>query len=262
MFRLDDRMFVVAGGMGYVGRALCEALREAGAAVVCLDIESPFDSAEAPDRRDGWWSLYADITSKASVDAAMERVVAAWGVPDGLVNAAGLQPSLVANPMLSSSFEVHRQTVWDQAIGLALGGPMLTCQVVGSAMAAQGRGSIVNLSSIFGLVSPDQRLHTNGDDKPKLFRPASLGTAQAGVINLSRYLATYWAERNVRVNSVTLGCLDQQDEAFRAAYERQAALGRLARADDVTGAVIFLLSDAASYVTGANLVVDGGWTAW
>jgi NAD(P)-dependent dehydrogenase (short-subunit alcohol dehydrogenase family) len=262
MFRLDDRTYVVAGGMGYVGRAICEALHEAGASVVSLDIEAPFDAEQVPDRGAGVWNLYADVTSKASVEAAMERVVAAWGIPHGLVNAAGLQPSLHKHPNLASSFEVHRQTAWDQAVGVALGGPMLTCQIVGAAMAAEGRGAIVNVASIFGHVAPDPRAPA-AEGRARAFRPASIGAAHAGVVSLTRYLATYWGDRGVRVNSVSLGCLhDEEDGEARAALERRAALGRLATPGDVRGAIVFLLSDAASYVTGADLVVDGGWSAW
>jgi NAD(P)-dependent dehydrogenase (short-subunit alcohol dehydrogenase family) len=260
LFRLDNRTFVVVGGMGYVGRAICSCLVEAGASVVCLDIRAPLESDNV--EHSAIWNLYADISSKASVEAAMERVVTARGIPHGLINTACLQPSLHHNPQLSCSFEVQRQSSWEHAIELALGGVMVTCQVVGAAMASEGRGSIVNLASIFGTRSLDQRLHAGEDGQSRVYRPLSLAAAHAGVINLSRHLATYWADRPVRVNSISVGALhDEDDPAFRGAYEQRTALGRLVRANDVRGAVVYLLSDAASHVTGANLVVDGGWTA-
>jgi NAD(P)-dependent dehydrogenase (short-subunit alcohol dehydrogenase family) len=143
-------------------------------------------------------------------------------------------------------------------------GVFLASQVLGGAMARAGRGSIVNISSIYGLVSPDQRIYEYRRQQGQaFFKPVAYSASKSALLNLTRYLATYWAARGVRVNTMTLaGVAAGQDEAFMHGYLQKVPLGRMAAEDEYDGALIFLLSEASRYMTGSNLVVDGGWTAW
>ena len=152
----------------------------------------------------------------------------------------------------------------DRVIDVNLKGVFLCCQVAGGAMASAGRGSIINIGSTYGLVSPDQRIYEyRRSDGTPFFKPIAYSASKSGLINLTRYLATYWAERNVRVNMLTLGgVFNNQDAEFLKGYCARVPMGRMAREDEYNGAVVFLISDAAAYMTGSNLVIDGGWTAW
>jgi NAD(P)-dependent dehydrogenase (short-subunit alcohol dehydrogenase family) len=131
-------------------------------------------------------------------------------------------------------------------------------------MATLGRGSIINVSSIYGIVSPDQRLYQyRRESGPAFYKPVAYSVSKSALFNLTRYLATYWGPMGVRVNTVTFGgVFDNQDPRFRAEYEARVPLGRMASVDDYNGTVVYLLSDASGYMTGSNIVVDGGWTAW
>jgi NAD(P)-dependent dehydrogenase (short-subunit alcohol dehydrogenase family) len=143
-------------------------------------------------------------------------------------------------------------------------GVFLCCQVIGGRMAEAGRGSIINIASTYGLVSPDQRIYEyRRTAETTFFKPVAYAVSKSALFNMTRYLATYWAEKNVRVNTLTFaGVFNNQDERFLEGYCARVPLGRMAREDEYNGAVIFLLSAASSYMTGSNLVMDGGWTAW
>jgi NAD(P)-dependent dehydrogenase (short-subunit alcohol dehydrogenase family) len=154
--------------------------------------------------------------------------------------------------------------MWRQSLEVNITGMFLCCQAVAPAMLARGRGTIVNVSSTYGLVGPDQRLYDSGDpDLPRAVKPVDYSVTKSAVIGLTRYLAAYWGERGIRVNTLTPGGVrNDQDEGFIHRYGARVPMGRMARRDEYCGAVVFLLSDASSYMTGGNLVVDGGWTAW
>jgi NAD(P)-dependent dehydrogenase (short-subunit alcohol dehydrogenase family) len=181
-----------------------------------------------------------------------------------LVNAAALDTPPNGSAEENGPFESYPESSWDRVMNVNVKGVLLCCQTIGGEMAAAGRGSIINISSTYGLVSPDQRLYDyRKESGAPFFKPVAYSASKSALFNLTRYMATYWAPNNVRVNTVTFGgVFNGQDERFLEAYSAKVPLGRMARPDEYNGAIVFLLSDASSYMTGSNLVIDGGWTAW
>ena len=268
LFRLDGRVVVVTGGLGQLGVQFTRALREAGARVAVLDVAVTDDMAagrSGPAATDpDVMCVRCDITVRSSVDTALEHIVARWGTPHGLVNNAALDAPPNAAPEENGPFETFPERSWDRVMEVNAKGAFLLCQAFGGAMARAGRGSVINVSSIYGVVSPDQSLYEYRRQAGETFyKPVAYSASKSALLNLTRYLATYWAPRGVRVNTMVLGgVFNNQDPRFLEAYHRRVPLGRMARAEEYCGGVIFLLSDASSYMTGAELVMDGGWTAW
>ncbi len=259
LFGLEGRAAVVVGGAGRIGRALCYALAEAGAAVGVLDCDAAaaHELAEQIGRQTGRpvLAVPADITREESLTEAARLTIAALGPPAVLVNSAQFR----GPGFYSSSPEDYPREAWEQVLRTNLTGVHLACQVFGRTMKEHGGGSIVNLASTYGLVSPDPRVY----GRSGVNSPPAYGAAKAGVVQLTRYLAVHWREVGIRVNClVPGGVFDQQDEAFVAEYCGRTPLGRMANPDDYVGPVLFMASAASAYMTGAVVTVDGGWTAW
>jgi NAD(P)-dependent dehydrogenase (short-subunit alcohol dehydrogenase family) len=246
LFDLSGRVAVVTGGLGQLGSVYVDGLRERGMEVAVWDV------AGDPS---------VDVTDRGSIEAALERLD---GVPHLLVNNAALDSPPDAPPEEVGPFESYPEASFDRVMDVNVKGTLLCCQVVGAAMAREGRGSIVNISSVYGLLSPQQDVYEfrrRGGET--FYKPVAYSVSKSAVLNLTRYLATYWAKSGVRVNTLTLaGVFDEQPAEFLDAYTSRVPLGRMADAREALGAVVFLASDASSYMTGANLVVDGGWSAW
>lgn len=268
LFAVDSRVVVVTGGLGLLGSHFVRALLELGAAVAAVDLPGRVIGAREAlgSSIDHPRLVYieADVTSRGSLEAAFGRIEQRFGAPDGLVNAAAIDAPPGSSASDNPPFEDYSEGDWERVMDVNVKGVFLSCQVFGSAMARAGRGSIVNISSIYGVVSPDQRLYQYRRDRGEsFFKPASYSASKSAILNLTRYLATYWAPQGVRVNTLTFGgVFNDQDKEFVEAYAARTPLGRMARADEYNGAIVFLLSDASSYMTGANLVLDGGWTSW
>ena len=295
LFDLTDRVAIVTGGAGLLGTEFCRTLAEAGAAVTIADMDgdSAADMADSLTRS-GFPALgiQTDVTAPDSVARTVAATVEAFGRLDILVNSAALDPkvreqgagnqesrnqgsgirdqepgeSLTPNPLtpnpLSLTFEDYPLKLWQQALDVNLTGAMLCCQAAVKPMLEQGSGVIVNIASIYGLAAPDQRLYQR-EGQPLQYKPAYYTVTQAGLLGLTKYLAAYYAGKNIRVNALTPGGVyNGHDEEFVKAYSARAVLGRMAEKDEMNGALLFLASEASKYMTGANLVVDGGWTAW
>jgi NAD(P)-dependent dehydrogenase (short-subunit alcohol dehydrogenase family) len=207
-----------------------------------------------------------DITDEASVEQLVHRTLATFGRIDALVNNAALNPSFDAQrgANFDLPFEQYSLELWNRTLSVNLTGMFLCARAVAPAMLAQQRGAIVNVSSTYGLVGPDQRLYE--PDTPggrRGFKPVAYSVTKSGVLGFTRYLAAYWAGTGIRVNTLTPGgVFTDQPEEFVRRYSARTPLGRMADGHEYSAAVLFLVSDASSYMTGGNLVVDGGWTAW
>jgi NAD(P)-dependent dehydrogenase (short-subunit alcohol dehydrogenase family) len=249
LFDLNGRVAVVTGGLGQLGSVYVDGLTQRGMRVAVFDV-----AADDP----------VDVTNRTSIATATERVIAEHGVPHLLVNNAALDSPPDAPPEEVGPFETYPEESFDRVMDVNVKGTLLCCQVVGAAMAREGRGSIVNVSSVYGLLSPQQDVYEFRRREGESFtKPVAYSVSKSAILNLTRYLATYWAKDGVRVNTLTLaGVANDQPDEFLKAYTARVPLGRMAEAGEALGAVVFLAADASSYMTGANLVVDGGWSAW
>ena len=266
LFDLTDRVAVITGGAGLLGKEFCSTLSEAGASVVAADINLQAASTVVESLPAGAKALPVrlDVTQPESVEKMVQTVVGVYGRLDILVNSAALDPKF--DPQHGSahtnSFEDYPLESWNQAIQVNLTGMFLCCQAASRQMVIQGKGVMINICSTYGLVGPDQRIYQRHGEAPR-YKPVYYSVSKAGVLGLTRYLATYYAGTQIRVNALTPGgVFNNHDEVFLKAYSSRTVLGRMADKDEMNGALLFLASDASSYMTGSNLVVDGGWTAW
>ncbi len=190
-------------------------------------------------------------------------MIGKFGTPTVLINNAAIDSPPSAPPEENGPFEDYPEASWDKVVDVNLKGVFFCCQVIGAAMAQAGRGSIINIASIYGVVSPDQNLYEYRRQRGEVFyKPVAYSASKSGILNLTRYLAVYWGKKNVRVNSLTIaGVFNNQEKAFLDVYCGRIPVGRMANADEYNGSVLFLASPASQYMTGSNLVIDGGWTA-
>ena len=258
LFDLSGRVAVVTGGLGQLGQVYTDGLVARGMRVAVFDVAAEAGGGNNVRR------YRVDVTDRGSIESATAEVVSQWGAPHLLVNNAALDSPPDAPPEEVGPFETYPEASFDEVMDVNVKGVVLCCQVVGAAMADAGRGSIVNVSSVYGLLSPPQDLYEfRRAAGETFFKPVAYSVSKSAVLNLTRYLATYWAKEGVRVNTLTLGGVENDQPAeFLEAFASRSPMGRMLDAREALGAVVFLASDASSYVTGSNVVVDGGWTAW
>lgn len=269
-FSLSGRTCVLTGAVGLLGREFADVLCERGARLVVTDrsqIECEELARALADRHPGALVLAcaADISNATDVTALARFVVERCGVPHGLVNNAAIDDKFddAGAALFESSFEHYPLARWQRMLDVNVTGTFLCCQALGSLMAERGEASIVNVASTYGLVAPQQALYRDREGRQAFWKGAAYPTTKSAVIGLSRYLASYWGHRGVRVNTLCPGGVKAGQAAFFVdEYERRTPLGRMASPGDYRAALAFLLSDASSYMTGHDLVVDGGWTAW
>jgi NAD(P)-dependent dehydrogenase (short-subunit alcohol dehydrogenase family) len=267
LFSLKGEVAVVTGVLGKLGPIWTDALLESGASVMALDhpdspISEDFEKIQAQFDATRLKLARADVRDRSALESACNDCLETLGVPSVLVNNAGIDrpPGNGAEGcrLEDIPLEENREVLEVNTLG-----PFLVSQVFGIQMVNAGRGSIINIGSLYASVSPDVRFYDHIESDPPFLKPPAYGASKAAVVNLTRYLATLWAPHGVRVNALSPGgVLGDQDEAFKRKFCDRVPLGRMATAADLCGPLLFLASRASSYVTGTELVVDGGFTAW
>lgn len=270
IFAIDGRIVVVTGGLGQLGRQFSKTLLERGAKVAILDLDvgkvelpADFSTYQASGN---FLAISSDVTQRNSIEEALASIRECWGeAPYGLINNAALDSPPGAPPEETGPFETFPVESWDRVMDVNVKGTFHACQVFGAEMAKAGRGSIVNIGSTYGMVSPDHRIYEFKSQKEghPFFKPVVYSVSKSALINFTNYLAVYWGKAGVRTNLMALGgVFNHQDEEFLKGYCARVPMGRMANEDEYNGTVIYLMSDASSYMTGATIVLDGGWTAW
>src|SRR5512143_2592047 len=269
-FDLTGGVGIVMGGGGQLGFEFCKTLAEAGAAVAVVDLNESASHAAADSLTKCGYKALAlptDITQPDSVHTAVEKVLSTFGRLDVLVNSAALDPKFDPDALnkgiTPGAFEDYPLDLWNSALNVNLTGMFLMTQACVKPMMAQGKkGSIVNICSTYGLNGPDQRIYVK-EGRRVAFKPVYYTVTKAGVMGFTKYLAAYYAGTEIRVNALTPGgVFNNHEDYFVKNYSAKTILGRMAKKDEMNGALLFLASDASSYMTGNNVVVDGGWTAW
>lgn len=272
LFSVEGKICIVTGGLGQIGKNFVEELHIRGAKVAVFSRtvnEARIESIFPKDKfnHDNLAFYAVDINSKETIEPALDAIESAWGTPDVLVNNAGIDTQPSAPPEVSGPFEKFPEEVFREVVDVNLIGTFLMCQAVGARMVAANKGgSIINIGSIYGMLSPIQDIYKYKEERTGIpfIKPVAYSAAKSGIYNLTRYLATYWGKKGIRVNTLTPAGVwrDTQDETFIANFTARMPMGRMSRENEYNGSLIFLASDASSFMTGSNLVVDGGWTAW
>lgn len=271
LFSVKDKIIIVTGGFGQLGAQYVRELHSRGALVAVLGSTGGEDKINKVfnDIRDSKNIRFygVNITKVDEITNALDDIENVWGTPDGLINNAGIDTQPSAPPEVSGPFENFPEEVFREVVEVNLVGTFLMTQQVGARMKQAGKsGSIVNIGSIYGVVSPVQDIYSykKEDIGVPFIKPVAYSAAKSGVYNFTRYCATYWGRDNIRVNTLTLSGVQRadQDPRFQKNYTARIPIGRMAQANEFNGAIVFLMSDASIYMTGANVVMDGGWTAW
>jgi NAD(P)-dependent dehydrogenase (short-subunit alcohol dehydrogenase family) len=272
LFSVENKICIVTGGLGQLGAQYAKTLYERGALVAVFGrhVDEARIAKVFPADKYNYKNLkffQVDITKKEQIEKALDSINEAWGVPDVLINNAGIDTQPSAPPEVSGPFENFPEEVFREVVDVNLVGTFLACQAVGKRMVQAGKsGSIINIGSIYGLVSPVQDIYAYKKEMTGIpfIKPVAYSAAKSGVYNLTRYLATYWGRSNIRVNTLTLSGVwrETQDQYFQKNYCNRIPIGRMAKEDEYNGVIVFLSSEASKYMTGSNVIVDGGWTAW
>jgi len=260
LFDLTGNIVILTGASGLLGAQYSHGLSQAGANVILADIDYSKCKRLAKNLEKKYdtkpLALKVDVTNRTSVKKMVSKVLKKFSKIDVLINNAIFHEGPSERAV---SFEKFPLSSWNKVIEVNLTGVLLCCQEVGKIMVEQKHGVIINIGSIYGLVGADQSIY----GKSGLNSSIGYAVTKSGVLNLTRYLASYWRKKGIRVNTLSLGGVDnKQSLKFQKNYSKKTLLGRMANKDEYVGALLFLASDASSYMTGSNLIIDGGWTAW
>jgi len=265
LFDLTGKTAVVTGAAGLIGNALCNALSEAGAIVAICDIDFNKAVKLSTEITNNSFPVELDVTSINSLELAKDLVLNYTGRIDILINNAAINDIFdsKSSDLEQSSFENYPLELWEKSFNVNVTGTFLSCKIFGKEMAKKKSGSIINIASTYGIIGPDQSIYKDEKGNQKFYKSPSYPAGKGAIVNFTRYLAAYWGRYGVRVNTLSPGgVFDGQDELFVKNYSKKTMLGRMANPEDYKGPIVFLASDSSSYMTGANLIIDGGWTAW
>lgn len=264
MFSLKNKTAIVTGACGLIGKKHCEALANAGANVVVADLNGDACKNVVTSLLGNHLAIAFDVTNEQAIKDACAKILAKYESIDILVNNAAIN-DMFENPSLAaeqSKFENYPADMFRKSLEVNVTGVFLCSQVFGKVMADKGKGSIINVASTYGMVGPDQSIYVNQEDQQVFYKSAAYPVTKGAIINFTRFLAAYWGNKGVRVNTLSPGGVENgQEDWFVKNYSAKTVLGRMAQPDDYMGAIVFLASDESAYMTGANLIVDGGWTA-
>jgi NAD(P)-dependent dehydrogenase (short-subunit alcohol dehydrogenase family) len=266
-FRLDGQIAIVTGALGKLGTVWVQALLEAGAKVAALDLPSvpvpegqrQMQIAFGPENL----KFYAaDITVKEDLLKIRQEIRKQLGDASILVNNAGIDHPAIQSEKTYELQDIPPE-VFNGVFDVNVSGAFYCIQVFGPEMAKKGKGAIINITSVYATVSPDARLYEHFNTEPAFLKMPAYGASKAALLNLTKYFAAHWGSSGIRVNALTLGGVEAgQDNEFKRKYSERVPMGRMARTDDLGGPLLFLASGASSYVNGAELKVDGGFTVW
>jgi NAD(P)-dependent dehydrogenase (short-subunit alcohol dehydrogenase family) len=265
---IKNKVFVITGGLGQLGQLYVNEIIKRGGRVAVIDIieEEKIKNLSASNviNKDNFIYFLTDITNKSQINKAANTIKNKWGSVDVLINNAALDSPPDAPEEEVGPFENYPEASFDKVMNVNVKGTLFCCQVFGKIMANKKQGVIINISSIYGIGSPRQDIYDFRRKEGKTyFKPVAYSVSKSAILNLTRYLATYWAKDNVRVNTLTLaGIYNAQPKEFLNEYTKHVPIGRMAKPEETIGPILFLSSDASSYMTGSNLIIDGGWTAW
>lgn len=264
LFSLKNKTAIVTGALGLIGQKHCEALAAAGAHVIVADLNEEKAIAFAASLGAQHSGIFLDVTKKASIEKLRDEVLIQYGSIDILVNNAAIN-DMFENPAMAkelSAFENYPLEAFQLSLDVNITGVFLCSQILGTVMANNSSGSIINIASTYGIVGPDQTLYQDEQGLQTFYKSVAYPATKGAVVNFTRFLAAYWGNKGVRVNTLSPGGVsNNQSEIFNKKYAAKTLLGRMAEPNDYQGALIFLASDASRYMTGANLIIDGGWTA-
>jgi NAD(P)-dependent dehydrogenase (short-subunit alcohol dehydrogenase family) len=267
LFDLSGKTAIVTGGVGILGKQFCSILAEYGANIAVVDIQQKTATTFAAELEALYGikasGIFCDITNPESVQKMVSDVVDTFGRIDILHNNAASKSNNLSH--FFAPFEEYELSQWDQIIDINLGGMFLVAKHVGKFMVEQNNGgSIIQTSSIYGIMGPDNRIYDGSFYlEHQINTPAVYSASKSAVIGLTKYLATYWANKDIRVNTITPGGIESgQNEVFKQKFSNRVPLQRMGKPHEIAGAVLFLASDASSYVTGQNIIIDGGLSAW